>query len=57
MEPITIIVGTDLKYFLETVNDVGHIYALRVHQTRDGRVKVKVNQGTWTPGLGTPDNA
>jgi hypothetical protein len=57
MEPITIIEDADLRYFLAMVKDADRIYSLRVHQTGDGRTKIKVNQGTWTPGLGTLDGA
>ena len=57
---ITILEGTDLRYVLDQLGTFGkdQPYRLRIHQSKDGSgVKIKVNEGMWTPWLGTKDGA
>jgi hypothetical protein len=64
MNPITIIEGRDLDDLIADLTRVvmptgrpGWPYRLRIHQMSDGRLKYKVNEGTWTPAIGTNDEA
>lgn len=56
MENITIIEGADLKY-LAAVLDIQtkDIYRVRIANSASGGIKVKVNEGMWTPALGKAD--
>lgn len=52
---ITALTGTDLAALVRTLNErskAGKLHTLRIHQRPDG-VMYKVNEGEWTPVLGS----
>ena len=54
MDQIIILEGTELREFLEMLNDSGHTYRLRL-AIDGGGIKVKRNEGTWTLPFGAVD--
>jgi hypothetical protein len=60
MDNIIIIEGNDLSAFYnimrEAVNGANNGSAYRIRVAIDGGVKVKVNEGMWTYGVGKADN-
>lgn len=55
---ITILEGADLKMFLATVGspfvESAHPYRVRIW-AYNGQIKVKVNEGVWSPAVGKKD--
>jgi hypothetical protein len=55
---ITILEGGDLRHFLDVLGmpDEGRPYRVRLWRSADCEdVKIKVNEGMWTPALGRKD--
>ena len=57
MDPITVIEGEELDALLAALRPLSTVYRLRVHQGSDGRLKYKINEGTWTYWVGEDDSA
>ena len=55
IEKFAVLEGPDLRDFLQGINDSGHVYRLRI--AVDGGLKVKINEGTWSPALGAEEGA
>ena len=53
MDGIIEIEGEELHRLLAEIKNEGRVLRLRIH-TAGGTAKFKVNEGRWTPWLGTP---
>lgn len=55
---ITVIEGRELDSFLASVGAIPNtdreIYKISINQTHTGKVKIKINEGMWSPDLGQP---